>query len=256
MSIDSESGIYYKHLYYPESRFGSFTDVDDTIVFYNRVNSLINFSSIILDIGCGRGAYAEDPVSIRRELRIFRGKCKKIIGIDVDSNARENPVLDAFHLIGSNSHWPLKDESVDVALSDWVLEHVEDPWLFFSECRRVIRQGGYLCIRTTNIFSYYGSVARLIPNRFRTVIIRRVFADPGKEEDIFPTFYRCNTVGKLRGMLNELGFEHCVYGYQAEPSHFSFSRLFYFMGVVHQRFAPNVLKPAIFAFARKKVTDA
>ena len=131
----------HKSIYYPESKFGGFTDIDGTIAFYIRVNSLINHSSVVLDVGCSRGTYAKDPISVRRELRIFKGKCKKVIGIDVDEIANDNPFIDEFNLIQS-SHWPLQDDSVDVCICDSVLEHVENPDLFFSECQRVIKRGG------------------------------------------------------------------------------------------------------------------
>ncbi len=52
---------------YPETRFGGFTDIDGTVVFFNRVNSLIDSSSVVLDVGCGRGSYSEDSVPLRKE---------------------------------------------------------------------------------------------------------------------------------------------------------------------------------------------
>ena len=88
----------YNERFYPEARFGGFTDIDGTMTFYNRVNSLIDSSFVILDVGCGRGAYGEDPVIQRRKLRILRGKAAKLIGIDVDENAQHNPFLDGFVL--------------------------------------------------------------------------------------------------------------------------------------------------------------
>jgi len=48
--------------WYPERRFGGFTHVDGTVVFYTRVNSLLDRSTVVLDMGCGRGVAAEDPV--------------------------------------------------------------------------------------------------------------------------------------------------------------------------------------------------
>jgi len=36
-------------------------------VFFNRVNSLIDSSSVVLDVGCGRGSYSEDSVPLRKE---------------------------------------------------------------------------------------------------------------------------------------------------------------------------------------------
>lgn len=181
----------YKALYYPEVRFGGFTDIDGTIAFYTRVNELIRVSSVVLDVGCGRGTYGEDPIRYRKGLRILTDKCAKVIGIDVDEHAARNPFVDEFHLI-KGTQWPVEGESVDVCLCDNVLEHVEHPEAFFSECRRVLKPGGYVCIRTPNVLSYFRLCARIIPNRFHGAVIRKVQAQR-KEEDVFPTVYRCNT---------------------------------------------------------------
>src|SRR5713101_4264375 len=70
--------------FYPEVRFGGYTVVDGTIAFYLRVGALLRSNSVLLDVGSGRGRAAEDPVRVRRELRTFRGRCAKVIGIDVD----------------------------------------------------------------------------------------------------------------------------------------------------------------------------
>lgn len=240
----------FKNIYYPESRFGGFTDIDGTIAFYIRVNSLINSSSTVLDIGCGRGAYAEDPILVRRELRLFKGRCGEIIGLDVDKAAESNPFLDRFCLIESNL-WLLEDDSVDICICDCVVEHLEEPDLFFSECQRVIRPGGYLCIRTANVLSYFGLFSMLIPNKSHAAVLSKV-QDERKEEDVFPTLYKCNTTRRIKYMLNKYGFDDCVYGYEAEPSYLSFSRFFYLLGVIHQRFIPNLFKVAIFAFGKKQ----
>jgi len=240
----------YKSIYYPESKFGGFTNIDDTIAFYIRVNSFINSSSIVLDVGCGRGSYTEDPISIRRNLRIFKGKCKKVIGIDISKDGKNNPFLDEFSLI-EDTRWPLEDSSVDVCVCHSVLEHIENPESFFSECHRVIKQGGYLCIKTPNALSYFGLISRLVPNRFHSVIVSKIHKKR-KKKDIFPTFYRCNTMKKIRYMLNKYGFDHCLYGYEAEPSYLAFSHFFYLLGVIHQRYSPNIFKIVIFAYGRKK----
>lgn len=134
----------FKERHYPETRFGGFTDVDGTIAFYTRVGSLIDESSVVLDVGSGRGAYAEDDVPARRNLRILNGKVRRVIGMDVDPAARTNPFQDEFRLL-TDSRWPVDDASVDLCLCDSVLEHVAERGLFFQNCRRVLRPGGYLC---------------------------------------------------------------------------------------------------------------
>jgi SAM-dependent methyltransferase len=241
----------YMGRYYPESRFGGFTEVDGTIAFYTRVRSLLDPAAVVLDVGCGRGAYAQDAVRVRSDLRVCQGRCKRVIGIDVDRQAAENPFLDEFRLI-EGDRWPVEDGSITMALCDDVLEHIEQPEQFFSECRRTIRPGGYLCLRTSNALNYISLFARLIPNRLHTTVLDKVLYAKRKHQDTFPTVYRCNTIRRTRKMLDRYGFEHCVYGYEAEPYHLGFSRLAYLCGVLHQRLAPGFLKATIFAFAKRR----
>jgi SAM-dependent methyltransferase len=202
---------------------------------------------VVVDFGCGRGAHRDDPVRIRRELKIFKGKVSKVIGLDIDPVAEQNPFIDDFYLLNSDQ-WPLQDNSVDICISDAVLEHLERPESFFSECRRVLRDEGYLCIRTSNSWSYIALLGRLIPIKFHERVLAKI-QDRRKEVDVFPTLYRCNTIPRIRAMLDKYGFEHVVYGYEAEPSYLSFSRIAYWLGTRHQRFAPSFVSPAIFAFA-------
>ena len=140
-------------VFYPESKFGGYSDIDGTIAFYLRVNSLIKPEFEVLDIGCGRGEYQEDPVDIRSSLRVLKGKVKKVSGLDVDDAGFNNPYIDEFHLL-KGDEWPIPDQSVDMILTDWVLEHISDPNAFFNEVDRVLKPGGYFCARTTNTVSY------------------------------------------------------------------------------------------------------
>jgi ubiquinone/menaquinone biosynthesis C-methylase UbiE len=233
--------------HYPEYRFGGFTDVDGTIAFYTRICALLQPTDAVLDIGCGRGSGAEDPVRVRRELRVLRGRCDRVIGIDLDPGGRGNPTIDEFRLI-SSKRWPVESDSINLAFADFVLEHVAEPDHFFAECQRVVRPGGYLCIRTSNVVSYFGLVSRLVPNRCHHEVL--AVAQPERHlEDVFPTVYRANTQGKLRQLLRRYGFDACVYGYEAEPSYIPPTRsLLYRLAAWHARYAPRRFKISLFAF--------
>jgi len=238
-----------KDFFYPESTFGGFTDIDGTIAFFNRVNSLIKDSFVILDIGCGRGEYSEDPIIFRKQIRVLKGKASKIIGLDVDQNASSNPFLDEFHLL-QDSTWPIESNSIDLIVCDNVLEHLPTPDLFFNEVRRVLKSGGFFCARTPNRWSYVAIAAMLVPNKFHAKVLS-VVQDDRKEEDVFPTYYKCNSSRKLGRLLRQRGFSCVVYGHEAEPAYLSFSIAAYLLGVIHQKFAPGFLKPTLFAFGRK-----
>jgi SAM-dependent methyltransferase len=234
--------------FYPESKFGGFSDVDGTIRFYFRVNALVDPQSVVVDFGCGRGAYSEDSVPARRNLRILLGKVKRVIGLDVDQAGEQNPFLDEFHIVKQES-WPLPDDSVDLCLCDHVLEHLPNPDGFFIEARRVLKPGGYLCIRTPNLWNYIAQVSKLLPNRSHAQVLSRV-KEGTQSVDVFPTLYRCNTIPAIQRGLDRHGFSHAVYGIAPEPSYLSFSRWAYRFGVLYHRYSPGILRPVILAFAR------
>lgn len=245
--------MFNKNFFYPESKFGGYTNVDGTCAFYLRVNALLKPEFQVLDVGCGRGEYQDDSVEIRSALRVLNNKVAKVVGIDVDEAGAENPYIDEFHMIDSNV-WPVDDQSVDLIVADWVLEHISDPVLFFSEVNRVLRPGGYFCARTTNRWHYFAIVASLIPNKFHSKVLKHA-QKKRKEEDVFPTVYKCNTRTSLKKYLNGAGLDSVVYNHEAEPSYLDFSGIFYFFGVLYQKFAPQFLKSAVFVYSRKPKTD-
>jgi SAM-dependent methyltransferase len=238
--------------FYPESAHGGFTDIDGTVLFHTRVNSLVEPQHVVVDIGCGRGEHREDPIGLRRELKVLKGKCRHVIGIDVDPNARLNPYLDEFQLIDAATlNFPVADAVADLCVTDYVLEHVREPAQFLSECHRVLKPGGSLCIRTTNVLSYVGLAAALTPNRLHARVVG--WAQRGREaRDVFPTQYRANTPWKLARELERSGFDHCVHPHNPEPSYLSRFTLAYRLGVFYQRHAPRLVAPVLFAFARKR----
>lgn len=235
--------------WYPEVRFGGVTHVDGTVAFYTRVQSLLDERSVILDLGCGRGAGAGDKVPWRRELRDLRGPSRRVIGVDVDPVAASNPTIDEFRLIEGDA-LPLDDATIDVIVADWVLEHVADVDGFFAQIVRVLRPGGSVCIRTPNVWSYMGVASRLIPNRLHARVLNRMQPDR-LEEDIFPTLYRCNSVGGLEKAFRRHGLDGVVIAHEPEPAYLATSRTLYALAVLYQRHAPRKLRRTLLAFARK-----
>jgi SAM-dependent methyltransferase len=240
----------FKRKFFPELDFGGYDRTDIGIAFYTRINSLLKPEHTVLDIGCGRGALQDDKVDFRRWMRSFKGRCARVIGIDVNPAASVNPYLDEFHLI-ENGRWEVADSSIDLAYSDYVLEHVPEPSKYFAEAARVMKPGGVLCIRTPNKWHYVSVIASLVPDKKHDAILSKA-QESRKEEDTFPKFYRCNTRGAIRRELERAGFDVCIYALEQAPAYLEFSKFAYLMGVLYAKVAPDFMKVNFLVFARKR----
>jgi len=235
----------------PERNFGGFSDRDEVLLFYSRIQSLITPQMIVVDVGCGRGHFLEGQISYTRELHTLKQKCKLLIGLDVDPIGEKNQSIDEFKLIFPDVPWPLEENFVDMVISDYVLEHISRPDFFFSECHRVLKPGGYLFIRTSNMMSYLGLFITLIPEKFHESLLK--YLQPNrKDEDKFPTAYKCNTVWKIRSMLRKCGFIGHVYGHSDTPTYLAFSKSSFMIGLIYDKLMPHFLKNHLFVLARKR----
>jgi SAM-dependent methyltransferase len=162
--------------------------LDSAHVFMVSAQAVAARSHVVAEVGCGRGALV-DTVGAWQDLR---GEGRTVIGIDIDETGGQNPVIDAFRLIGADGRWPLDDASVDLAVSDFVLEHVTDPESFVRELGRVLRPGGVFIARTISRHSPLALAARVVPNDHHAKALERL--QPGREErDVFRTAYKMNT---------------------------------------------------------------
>jgi len=141
--------------FFPETAAGGYSRVDGTVEFYGRVNALLQPHMTVLDFGAGRGAGIQDDlVPYRRSLRTLKGKCKRVIGVDVDDAVVGNPGLDESYVIEPGGRIPLENESVELIVSDATFEHITDPSPVTKELDRVLKPGGWLCARTPNRWGY------------------------------------------------------------------------------------------------------
>lgn len=168
--------------------------VDSAVTLFTMAQALAADAKVVVDVGCGRGALIDPPGGERR-LHDLRGPGRTVIGIDVDLAAAENPIIDEFRAI-EGPRWPLEDDSVDLAVCDWVLEHVADPQEFVTELHRVLRPGGAFLARTVSKHSLLSAGARLVPNHRHAEVVGTL--QPKREDvDVFPTTYRMNTMADL-----------------------------------------------------------
>ena len=132
----------------PEVRngFGSLA-IDESIQgiastnIHNRVFEILQVrggSGRILDAPCGQGVFA------RRLLQLGFAP----VGIDVEEQATD-PEFE-YHRADIGGTLPLASGSVDIVTSIEGVEHLEKPFEFVRECRRVIADNGLLIMTTPN----------------------------------------------------------------------------------------------------------
>lgn len=238
-------------LFYPEVNFGGFTSVDGTIQFYSRVNSLITKDCIVLDLGAGRGSSFElDNCAYRLNLLKLKGKCKKVIGIDIDPIVLTNPNLDVSLLIKENEIFPLDNNSVDVIVCDHTMEHIINPDLFSSEIYRVLKPNGYFCARTPNIFGYIGLGSVLIPNFLHLKILKYVQPDR-MSQDVFPAFYKLNSRRSVKKYFCKEKWNIAMYTWNSEPAYFGNMKIFWAFMLFVFRLLPSFFGTTWNIFMRK-----
>lgn len=112
-----------------------------------RLRSLV--SSLVTDSGVRAGSTVLDYGCADAPYRNVLPKEVRYVGADLEGNPEATVVL---RIDGT---LPLPDGAVDLVLSTQVLEHVEDPSLYLSECFRVLKTGGHLILSTHGIMYYH-----------------------------------------------------------------------------------------------------
>lgn len=240
---------------YPEIAVGGYSRADQIVDFYGRINALLKPDSVVLDFGAERGAFMDEPESYRRGLRLFKGRVQRVVGVDVDPVVKENRSLDTALVWQPGTSIDLPEASVDLVLSDFTFEHIDDPSLVVPELERILKPGGWVCARTPNRWGYIAVGARIVPNRWHARVLSRL--QPGRQErDIFPTRYRLNTMAAMRQEFSAPTWE--VYGYtmNGHPSYAGNSRLMYYLTYHVMRLLPQRMGAMYLFFVRKAESDA
>ncbi len=228
---------------------GNYQPLDGTIEFYERIRCILEPTHTVLDLGAGRGSwYFEDSCETRRRTRALKPLVHRLIGADVDPMVMENRTT-TDNLLIENGSVPLPDQSVDVIVADYVLEHVQDVSAFSREVNRLLKPGGYFCARTPHSVEYVSLMARIVRNERHSAVLNLAQAGQRREQDVFPTVYRMNSLRKIREAFPN--YSDFSYLYSAEPAYYFGNRYVYSLLSLAHRLMPRIFVSNIFAFLRK-----
>ena len=100
--------------------------------------------SLVVDLGCGTGRFSELLAAAFEAWVVGLDPSEKMI-----DQARRKPATSPI-VFGraAADKLPLADGHVDLVFMSQVYHHLPDPAAVARECRRLLRVGGYVCIRT------------------------------------------------------------------------------------------------------------
>lgn len=194
------------------------------------VRSKLTPESRVLDLGCGRGGVVE---LIWRDVKLAAG-------LDPDSPSLTEHRATGMPVIrGVGETLPFTDESFDLIVCLWVLEHLKEPQKTLREVSRVLRRGGHFIFVTPNLRSpvmLLNRIGKALPALQRRMVPKlygRV------EADTFPVQYRANTVRVIREQANAAGLQVAELHVVGDPTYLAMNGFFFKASVWSERLMPK-----------------
>jgi len=161
-----------------------------------------NSGAVYLDCGCWDGEKT-------RKRGIAIGT-KKVLGVEVVNKARllaeKNDVVT--YNFDLNQKWPIGSKRIDVITATEVIEHLIDLDNFFSEAKRVLKDGGGLIISTENLAGYHNIFTLLLGNQPYTgpYLSRRFSVSRGPSSE----YYDKGMSGYMNPHLNVMTYKALI----------------------------------------------
>jgi SAM-dependent methyltransferase len=170
--------------------------------YAEMIDALLQPGDRWLEIGCGRQIvpdWAMDPAAQRKLV----SRSSSVTGIDVDSAIHEHPLL-THRVLAIGNAMPFRPGSFDFVSANVVMEHVDDPARLLSEVGALLSPGGAFTFHTPNYHHPLVLIASMVPRGIKTKIV--YLLERRAEEDVFPTFYRMNTIDDIHRFAEQAGF--------------------------------------------------
>lgn len=222
--------------------------VDGTSEFHRLCETYVPRRQRILEIGPG-----PDNCTSR-----FLSSLGPVVGADITDELLANRWLSEAHVY-DGAVLPFQDCSFAVCVSDYVLEHIEQPAQHFREVARVLAPGGAYCLRTPNRWHYVTLAARMLPYCVHVLAANRLRALPNNVREPYRTVYRANSMRLIRRMAAQAGLRTVELAVvEKEPSYGRAHPLLFVPMMLYERavngFEPlKGLRANIFAVLQKPV---
>ena len=198
---------------------------DGTVEFFSLCRINLPRGGRILEVGAG-------PTNATSE---FLASLGEVHGVDVSPEVHGNRHLASASLI-ERGRYPFPDASFDGVVSNYVVEHVEDPRSHLSEIARILRPGGRYVFRTPNLFHYVAIVSRLTSHGAHKLIANRLRDLPADSHEPWPTVYAMNTPTAVERHALSAGFAvESLALIEKEPSYGMYARPLFLAFMAYER---------------------
>jgi SAM-dependent methyltransferase len=195
----------------------------------------------LLDIGCGRGGLVE----------LLHSQVALAAGVDPDRCSlveHRAPVI--CRSASPAEQLPFPDQSFDLVICSWVLEHMARPEIALAEIARVLqspdpamgRAGGHFVFLTPNAWHPLTWINRLVGRvgDWQAQLVRRLYARA--EVDTYPVAYRANTHRRLERLARGAGLLPAAFYSVGDPTYLAFNELFYRLSALAEGLTPRWMK--------------
>lgn len=187
------------------------------------IAEVVTDQTLILDLGCGRTSLAADQIQ----------SAAASVGVDLSYSDLERNQVVTYRVLADGEALPFSDNSFDLIVSQWAVEHFANPRLVFGQIARVLDSGGRCVLFTTNAHNYIPVLSRLLGARTQRVLIRRLLRRA--EHESFATHYRANTVHKLRRLCEGVGLRPTEIRYVGNPFYLAFSPWLFHLALLFEK---------------------
>ena len=155
-------------------------------------------SPTVLDIGCGKGF--DDAPELQRSLAEASGR---YLGIEPDPDILlENHFTQTFRCLFEDA--PLAPDSIDIAFSVMVMEHIEHPQLFWDRLYGALKKGGVFwgfTVDARNPFVFFSLAMERL--NIKDWYIRKLRKQEAERYENYGVHYRSNSPDTVRAFARQ-----------------------------------------------------
>ena len=193
-------------------------------IYRDLIRKYLPHGGRLLDAGCGR------YLKFSKEF----AQIAAVVGFYMEPALETANQCSPFGVRGDLNELPFPAGHFDLVISRYVVEHLEDPGCVFREFQRVLKPGGKVILATPNKYDYVSLIAAITPYPWHRALVSRIFRV--SEDDVYPTLYRANTLGKIGKELRSAGLgERELRAITHYPAYLMISPILFRLGVLYER---------------------